>query len=106
MFNKLHTFLCISFVLGACAVTAPEPTATPNPTSTPVPSPTAGEIDIMEFIGREPDHIYGTVHAPGYSDGNGVGSSMATSAESLKNDFHVYAIEQEENEIRWYFDDQ
>ncbi len=49
-------------------VTAPEPTATPDPTSTPVPSPTAGEIDIMEFIGREPDHIYGTVHAPCYPE--------------------------------------
>ena len=68
--------------------------------------PTAGEIDIMEFIGREPDHIYGTVHAPGYSGGNGVGSMFTTSAESLRNDFHVYAIEWEEKEIRWYFDDQ
>src|SRR5690349_1004468 len=227
MYKKLHIFLCFSFVLGACAVTIPEPTATPNPTSTPVPSPTAewertgwkiiwqdefdgtvldlknwtfdiggngwgnqeleaytdrpenvrvedgtlvieareepemmagrdyssariktqglhawqygrieariklpygkgiwpafwmlghnlyqkgwptaGEIDIMEFIGREPDHIYATVHAPGYSGGNGVGSSVTTSAETLRNDFHVYAIEWEENEIRWYFDDQ
>jgi beta-glucanase (GH16 family) len=24
----------------------------------------------------------------------------------LRNDFHVYAIEWEEKEIRWYFDDQ
>ncbi|HJR81469.1 MAG TPA: glycoside hydrolase family 16 protein [Anaerolineales bacterium] len=68
--------------------------------------PTAGEIDIMEFVGREPDHIYATVHAPGYSGANGVGSNITTSAESLRNDFHVYAIEWEENEIRWYFDDQ
>lgn len=68
--------------------------------------PASGEIDIMEFIGREPDHIYATVHAPGYSGGNGVGSSLITSADSLRNDFHVYAIEWKENEIRWYFDDQ
>ena len=68
--------------------------------------PTAGEIDIMEHIGREPDKLYATVHAPGYSGGDGVGTSMTTSAESLKNDFHVYAIEWQENEIRWYFDDQ
>jgi len=68
--------------------------------------PAAGEIDIMEFIGKEPDHIYATVHAPGYSGGSGVGSSFVTSADSLKNDFHLYAIEWEENEIRWYFDDQ
>ena len=68
--------------------------------------PAAGEIDIMEHIGREPDHIYATVHAPGYSGGDGVGTSMITSADSLKNDFHTYAIEWQENEIRWYFDDQ
>jgi beta-glucanase (GH16 family) len=68
--------------------------------------PASGEIDILEFIGREPDHIYATVHAPGYSGGNGVGSSLVVPAETFKNDFHVYAIEWQENEIRWFFDDQ
>lgn len=68
--------------------------------------PTAGEIDILEFIGREPDHVYATVHAPGYSGGDGVGSSITVAPETLRNDFRVYAIEWEENEIRWYFDDQ
>ena len=68
--------------------------------------PAAGEIDIMEFIGREPDHIYATVHAPGYSGGDGAGSNITLTPETLRNDFHVYAIEWEENEIRWYFDDR
>jgi beta-glucanase (GH16 family) len=68
--------------------------------------PGSGEIDIMEFIGREPDHIYATVHAPGYSGGNGVGSSLVVPVDTMKNDFHVYAIEWQENEIRWYLDDQ
>ncbi|HEX2991078.1 MAG TPA: glycoside hydrolase family 16 protein [Anaerolineales bacterium] len=68
--------------------------------------PAAGEIDIMEFIGREPDHIYATVHAPGYSGGDGVGSNITVAPDTLRNDFHVYAIEWEENEIRWYFDDR
>ncbi|HMB25270.1 MAG: family 16 glycosylhydrolase [Chloroflexota bacterium] len=68
--------------------------------------PASGEIDIMEFIGNEPDQIYATVHGPGYSEDNGVGSSLTASAESLKNDFHMYAVEWEANEICWYFDDQ
>ena len=68
--------------------------------------PASGEIDILEFIGKTPDTIYATVHAPGYSGGNGVGSSLVVSEESLKNDFHVYAIEWQENEIRWLFDEQ
>jgi len=68
--------------------------------------PTSGEIDILEFIGREPDHIYATIHAPGYSGGKGVGSNLVVNADTLKNDFHVYAIEWQENEIRWLFDEQ
>src|SRR5687767_11271468 len=41
MYKKLCFFFCISLLLGACAVTTPEPTQTPTPTSTPSPSPTA-----------------------------------------------------------------
>lgn len=68
--------------------------------------PTSGEIDILEHIGREPNTIYATVHAPGYSGGDGVGTSLTVEANTLKDEFHVYAIEWEENVIRWYFDDQ
>jgi beta-glucanase (GH16 family) len=68
--------------------------------------PGCGEIDILEHVGKDPDHIYATVHAPGYSGGNGVGSTLSVNGDSLANDFHVYAIEWEKNEIRWYFDDQ
>jgi beta-glucanase (GH16 family) len=68
--------------------------------------PASGEIDILEFIGKTPDTIYATVHAPGYSGGNGVGSNLVVSADALKNDFHVFAIEWQENEIRWLFDEQ
>jgi len=68
--------------------------------------PASGEIDILEHIGKTPDTIYATVHAPGYSGGNGVGSKLVVSADSLKNDFHVFVIEWQENELHWYFDDQ
>jgi len=68
--------------------------------------PASGEIDILEFIGKTPNTIYGTVHAPGYSGDNGVGSSLVVPSATLKDDFHVYAIEWQENEIRWFFDDQ
>ena len=68
--------------------------------------PLGGEIDIMEFIGKTPDTVYQTVHGPGYSGGKNVGSHIALSVDSLKNDFHVYAIEWQENEIRWFIDDQ
>ena len=65
--------------------------------------PQSGEIDILENIGRD-NTIHGTVHGPGYSGGAGVGGSYASS-ELDTSDFHVYAIEWEPNEIRWYVDD-
>lgn len=67
--------------------------------------PKSGEIDIMEFIGREPDRVYGTIHGPGYSGGNGVGGFHVLPGEALSNDFHVFAIEWEADEIRWYVDE-
>ncbi len=67
--------------------------------------PGCGEIDIMEYIGRQPDRVYATVHGPGYSGGAGVGSSFLFSQGSPSEDFHVYAIEWEPQEIRWYVDD-
>jgi beta-glucanase (GH16 family) len=62
--------------------------------------PTAGEIDIMEHIGREPDTIYATVHGPGYSGGDGIGDWIVLD-EPAADDFHVFAIEWEPAEIRW-----
>ncbi|MGA2491115.1 MAG: glycoside hydrolase family 16 protein [Anaerolineales bacterium] len=68
--------------------------------------PLGGEIDIMEYVGKTPDTIYQTVHGPGYSGAKGIGSHFALNEDSLKNDFHVYAIEWAPNEIRWSLDAQ
>lgn len=67
--------------------------------------PRSGEIDIMEHIGRQPRHIHGTVHGPGYSGGGGVGHFTTFPPNSLYEEFHIYAIEWEPDVIRWYVDD-
>ncbi|ABY34306.1 MAG TPA: glycoside hydrolase family 16 protein [Chloroflexus aurantiacus] len=66
--------------------------------------PNCGEIDIMENIGN-PTVVYGSVHGPGYSGGNAITKSFV-SAVDLSADFHIYAVEWEADEIRWYVDDQ
>ena len=68
--------------------------------------PNGGEIDIMEYIGKTPETVYQTVHGPGYSGAKNIGSHFALTVDSLKNDFHVYAIEWQANDIRWFIDDQ
>ncbi len=67
--------------------------------------PNCGEIDILEYRGQAPAIALGTVHGPGYSGGEGVGDSVAVAGGGLHNDFHVYAIEWDETEIRWFVDD-
>ncbi len=66
--------------------------------------PTSGEIDIMENIGKEPAIVHGTVHGPGYSGASGITGQYSLPAGRLADDFHVFAIEWEPTEIRWYVD--
>jgi beta-glucanase (GH16 family) len=66
--------------------------------------PTCGEIDILEMRGSQPSLIFGTLHGPNYSGGNGIGGQYNHST-GLNQDFHVYAIERTKDQIRWYLDD-
>jgi beta-glucanase (GH16 family) len=66
--------------------------------------PTCGEIDIMENIGKEPSMVHGTIHGPGYSGANGIGSPFSLSIGKFADDFHVFAIEWDPARIRFYVD--
>ena len=66
--------------------------------------PQSGEIDIMENIGREPAVAHGTLHGPGYSGAGGIGRADTLSSGAYADDFHVFAVEWQPNEIRWYVD--
>ena len=66
--------------------------------------PTCGEIDIMENIGREPGTVHGTIHGPGYSGGKGIGAPYSLTSGRFADDFHLYAVEWEPEEIRFYVD--
>ena len=65
--------------------------------------PDCGEIDIMEYVGREPDLIIGTMHGPGYSGALGL-SRWNRQGYNIADDFHTYAIEWDTNQISWFFD--
>lgn len=65
------------------------------------PWPNCGEIDIMENIGKLPATDFGTVHGPGSFS---IGSSYVLPSGNLSDDFHLYAIEWDPSEIRFYID--
>ena len=66
----------------------------------------SGEIDIMELLGQEPTRIYGTLHYGGsYPNNTHTGSSLKlTSGDKFTEKYHLFTLEWEENEFRWYVD--
>lgn len=65
--------------------------------------PNCGEIDIMEFLGRDSTRVHGTVH---YADA--ANAYRTQTAEPLvgkpADGFHIYAIDWDENRIEFYYD--
>ena len=67
--------------------------------------PFVGEIDIMEYIGREPNLIFGTAHGPGYSGALGLGR-WNRQDYPIADDFHTYAVEWDVDGITWFYDNE
>jgi len=66
--------------------------------------PACGEIDIMEYVGYQPDVVHATIHTSDGYGGNGSGNSMTlTTAEE---EFHVYGMNWDATKIQFYVDDQ
>ncbi len=68
--------------------------------------PSCGEIDIMELVGHEPEVTHGTIHYD-----NGAGYASSTGSKSLDNEdfsdqFHVFSLVWQQNEMIWYVDYQ
>ncbi|MHC1707323.1 MAG: family 16 glycosylhydrolase [Bacteroidales bacterium] len=66
--------------------------------------PQCGEIDIMELRGQKPNVINGTLHGPGYSGAGGITKTFALEDDRFDVDFHIFAIEWDENKIDFFVD--
>jgi len=66
----------------------------------------SGEIDIMEAVNLNPEsEVHGTLHFGGaWPDNTSKGTSTTLNSPAWE-DFHIYAVEWEEGEIRWFVDD-
>ena len=67
----------------------------------------SGEIDILEARGQEPTKILGTLHfGSRWPINTETSQSYTLPNNATIADFHVYALEWEPGEMRWYFDGQ
>jgi len=67
--------------------------------------PDNGEIDIMEHVGYNPGVIHGTVHTDVYNHTLGTQKGAAIAVTDAMAAFHTYAIDWDEDEIRFYVDE-
>jgi beta-glucanase (GH16 family) len=68
------------------------------------PWPASGEIDVVEARGQEPSKIVGTLHYGGRSAHAQSGQDLQLPDGGTIADYHVYALEWEPGEIRWFID--
>ncbi len=66
--------------------------------------PRAGEIDIMENLGRTPSSVVGSLHGPGYSGANPVTRRYDLVGSRFDADFHTFAVEWSSDRINWFVD--
>lgn len=70
----------------------------------------SGEIDIFEAVNSNTEgtgnEIHGTLHYGGNWPNNVYSGAAYTPEAPIWEDFHTYAVEWEEGEIRWYIDDE
>ena len=68
--------------------------------------PQSGEIDIMESVGHKPTTLVGTLHyGDPWPNNKYSGADYILPEGDLSTQFHLFSVEWEPNEIRWYIDD-
>jgi beta-glucanase (GH16 family) len=83
-----------------------EAVAAGKETLIPEERPWYSEIDIMEFLGHEPNVAYGTLHFYSFDGQKRTSSGTWKGRSDLTQGFHVYALEWEPDAIRWFIDHQ
>jgi len=70
----------------------------------PEERPWYSEIDIMEFLGHEPKVVYATLHYHSFDGKKKSSSSTLKGDVDFTKDFHIYTLEWNPDEIRWFVD--
>ncbi|RPA70465.1 glycoside hydrolase family 16 protein [Cyclobacteriaceae bacterium YHN15] len=66
--------------------------------------PKSGEIDIMEHVGYDQGTVHGTVHTEAFNHTKGTQKGKTIPVPDCSEEFHVYAINWQEDKIDFYMD--
>jgi beta-glucanase (GH16 family) len=67
--------------------------------------PKCGEIDIMEYVGFDPNTVYANVHMAKYNHAKGNGKGSKIKADKPYASFHTYAVEWTTEKMDFFFDE-
>ncbi|HEX8867307.1 MAG TPA: discoidin domain-containing protein [Lentzea sp.] len=67
------------------------------------PWPNCGEVDIMEHVGKEPNKVYSTLHAPAYFGAGGAGSPLDL-GQPASSAFRTFAVEWDSSHMTFSVD--
>lgn len=65
-----------------------------------------GEIDIMEFVGYEPDKVHFSVHTAAFNHQIGTGKTTFKTMKNASDEFHLYGVEWTEKGVFGYIDQE
>ena len=66
----------------------------------------SGEIDMMEYLGHEPNQVYGTLHYGGrWPENVHTGCSFTLESARFDQGFHTFALQWDTTSISWFVDD-
>jgi beta-glucanase (GH16 family) len=66
--------------------------------------PKSGEIDIMEYLGHEPNKTYGTLHFGPGPGSTQIGKSHVLPTGRFSDEFHVFSLIWKQDQIQWLVD--
>lgn len=66
--------------------------------------PRCGEIDILEYVGREPNMVFTSLHTQD-SHGNTI-NTKKTKVENIEDGYHIYAMDWSKEKIDFFVDNE
>lgn len=66
--------------------------------------PLDGEIDIMEYVGYQPNVVHSTVHTQAYNHTIGTQKGKSITIQNAETEFHIYAVEWTADYIKGFVD--
>ena len=67
--------------------------------------PISGEIDIMEYVGFDPNKIHSAIHTGTRNHKKNNAANTSIKVYDLANEFHIYSVERTSERIDFYIDD-